>query len=77
MLTFTSSVVADFRPSTKGRDFRVCGLGVKWFYVCREDDIKARIDLMSTVLTEDVAWIGFKTKVEPQWPIEHGLGGQT
>jgi glycosyltransferase involved in cell wall biosynthesis len=61
VLGFTSSVVADFRPSTKGRDFRVCGLGVKWFYVCREDDIEARIDLMGTVLTEEAAWIGFKS----------------
>jgi glycosyltransferase involved in cell wall biosynthesis len=62
VLRFTSSVVADFRPPTKGRDFRVCGIGVKWFYVCREDDVKARVDLLDTVLTEEAAWIGFKSK---------------
>jgi glycosyltransferase involved in cell wall biosynthesis len=62
VLSFTCDAVADFRPPTKGRDFRVCGLGVKWFYVCREDDIKARIDLMGTVLTEEAAWIGFKSE---------------
>lgn len=67
-LNFTCSTTADFRPPTKGRDFRVCGLGVKWFYVCREGDVAARIDLISTVLTEDVDWIGFKKHVEPRNP---------
>lgn len=61
-LLFTSNAVADFRPPTKGRDFRVCGIGIKWFYVCREDDVAARIGLMNTVLTEESAWIGFKNR---------------
>ena len=64
VLTFTSNVVADFRPPTKGRDFRVCGIGVKWFYVCREDDIKARLDFMSTMLIEEADWMGCKTKAD-------------
>lgn len=62
VLAFTSDGVADFGPPTGGRDFRVCGMGVKWFFVCREDDIKARIDLMSTMLMEDAAWIGSKAE---------------
>ncbi|MEI9931043.1 MAG: hypothetical protein WDM89_10960 [Rhizomicrobium sp.] len=64
VLTFTSNVVADFRASTKGRDFRVCGLGVKWFYVCREDDIEARLAFVSTALMDEAIWSGFKKKEE-------------
>jgi glycosyltransferase involved in cell wall biosynthesis len=60
MLTFTSDVVADFRPPTKGRDFRVCGMGVKWIYVCREDDANARLNLLETILMEEADWIGFR-----------------
>jgi glycosyltransferase involved in cell wall biosynthesis len=51
-LDFTCDRVADFRPSTKGRDFRVCGIGVRWFYVCREDDLRARLNLLETVQLE-------------------------
>jgi len=63
VLTFTSDVVADFRPPTKGRDFRICGMGVKWFYLCREDDIKARLNFMTTILTEEAEWIGCQIKM--------------
>jgi glycosyltransferase involved in cell wall biosynthesis len=73
MLTFASDVVADFRPSTKGRDFRVCGLGVKWFYVCREDDIGARMNFAHTLLTEEAAWIGFKTSKPTPRPADDNL----
>jgi glycosyltransferase involved in cell wall biosynthesis len=72
VLSFTSDIVADFRPSTKGRDFRVCGIGVKWIYVCREDDVQARIDLVSTVLTEEEDWIGLRKSVEPAHPSIQG-----
>jgi hypothetical protein len=62
VITFMSSVATDFRPPTKGRDFRVCGMGVKWFYVCREDDVGARIDMIGTMLTQEDFWIGFKSE---------------
>jgi glycosyltransferase involved in cell wall biosynthesis len=63
-LTFTSDAVADFGPSTDSRDFRVCGMGVKWFFVCREDDLKARIDLIDTVMTEEAVWLGCKREAK-------------
>ena len=66
VVTFSSSVAADFRPPTKGRDFRVCGMGVKWFYVCREDDVAARMYLVRTVFTEQAEWIGYQKKNETQ-----------
>ncbi|HEX5424509.1 MAG TPA: glycosyltransferase family 1 protein [Candidatus Acidoferrales bacterium] len=71
-LTFSCGAVADFRPSTNGRDFRVCGLGVKWFYVCREDDLKARIDLIETVRTEEAAWLGCKGESRAR-PVDYSL----
>lgn len=60
MLTFTCDVVADFRPGTKGIDFRICGLGVKWFYVCRADDVEARMSFVNTILMQKSA------KCEPE-----------
>ncbi|HKO19806.1 MAG TPA: glycosyltransferase family 1 protein [Acidobacteriaceae bacterium] len=60
-LAFTSGAVADFRPSTGGRDFRICGLGVKWFYICREDDLEARIAFIDMMRTEEAPWLGCKS----------------
>jgi hypothetical protein len=37
-------------------------MGVKWFYVCREDDVGARIDMIGTMLTQEDFWIGFKSE---------------
>lgn len=59
VIDFLSREVADFRPVTAGVDFRVCGIGVKWFFVCREDDIASRINLADTLLLEQNTWIGF------------------
>ncbi len=73
-LTFTSSVAADFRVSTDGRDFRVCGVGVKWFYVLSADDLKERVDLIDTIMTEDAAWLGCKKEFRNRCTLDHDLG---
>jgi glycosyltransferase involved in cell wall biosynthesis len=56
VLSFTSDETADFRVSTLGTDFRICGVGVKWFYVCREDDMQARLDLIEMLQMEEAVW---------------------
>lgn len=51
----SSDVAADFYASTGGVDFRNCGVGVRWIYACREDDVLARMKIVEAMALGDFA----------------------
>jgi glycosyltransferase involved in cell wall biosynthesis len=53
VINIASDTAADFRSSTQGVDFRSCGVGVRWFYVCREDDALARLKMIEAIAMDD------------------------
>ena len=53
VISVSSDAMADFRLSTGGVDFRSCGIGVRWFYACREDDLLARVKMIEAVAMSD------------------------
>lgn len=55
VLTVSSDVAADFRNSTGGVDFRVCGVGVRWIYACRESDLLSRLKMLEAMALGDFA----------------------
>jgi glycosyltransferase involved in cell wall biosynthesis len=52
----------DFAAITKGVDKRVSGVGVRWFYACRKDDLLARVAMVEALALGD-----FK-RLMPQTP---------
>ncbi|MEI9930861.1 MAG: glycosyltransferase [Rhizomicrobium sp.] len=57
VITLSCDVMADFRIPTGGRDFRSCGIGVRWFYACRDDDTLARLRMVEALALNDFARI--------------------
>ncbi len=55
VISISSDSTADFRLSTGGRDFRSCGVGVRWIYACRENDVLARLKVLEAVALDDYA----------------------
>jgi hypothetical protein len=53
VISVTSDATADFRSSTGGVDFRSCGVGVRWIYACREDDVLARLKMIEAISLND------------------------
>jgi hypothetical protein len=53
VISLSSDATADFRSSTGGVDFRSCGLGVRWFYACRDDDLLARVKMIEAIAMND------------------------
>jgi len=53
VITISCDATADFRSSTGGVDFRSCGVGVRWFYACREDDVLARLQMIEAISLSD------------------------
>ena len=64
VLDIASDSLADFRARPEGRDVRVCGIGIKWFFVCRENDLEARMYFIDIARTEHAAWFGAGPMVE-------------
>lgn len=62
VISISSDVLADFRATTGGVDFRTCGPGVRWFYACREDDLSARLKMIEAISMNDF------TRLERQAP---------
>jgi glycosyltransferase involved in cell wall biosynthesis len=52
----------DFAPLTKNVDKRVSGVGVRWFYACKKDDLLARVAMVEALSLND-----FK-RLMPQTP---------
>ena len=53
VISVGSDVASDFRTSSGGRDFRTCGVGVRWVYACRSDDMLARLKIVEAVAFND------------------------
>jgi hypothetical protein len=53
VISIACNVVVDFRSLTGGTDFRICGVGVRWFYACREDDVLARLKMIEAISLND------------------------
>ena len=53
VISISCDAWADFRRSTGGEDFRSCGVGVRWFYACREDDVLARLKIVEAISMND------------------------
>jgi glycosyltransferase involved in cell wall biosynthesis len=53
VISVQCDVMADFTRITDGRDFRYCGVGVRWVYACREDDVLARVKMIESLALGD------------------------
>jgi glycosyltransferase involved in cell wall biosynthesis len=53
VVSVSCDATADFRSSTGGVDFRSCGIGVRWFYACRDDDLLARLKMVEAMAMSD------------------------
>ncbi len=49
----TSDAAADFRASSGGKDFRSCGVGVRWVYACRTGDVLQRLKMVEAIALDD------------------------
>jgi glycosyltransferase involved in cell wall biosynthesis len=55
VINISSDVAADFRTSTGGKDFRSCGVGVRWIYACAGNDVSARLQMIEAIALNDFA----------------------
>lgn len=53
VINISCDATADFRMSTGGKDFRSCGIGVRWLYACRESDVLARLAMVEAIALDD------------------------
>jgi glycosyltransferase involved in cell wall biosynthesis len=53
VISVASDVASDFRASSGGKDFRTCGVGVRWVYACRSGDVLARLKIVEAVALND------------------------
>ncbi|HTT99474.1 MAG TPA: glycosyltransferase [Rhizomicrobium sp.] len=55
VINITSDTAVDFRMSSGGKDFRSCGVGVRWLYACNETDVPARLRMIEAIALNDYA----------------------
>jgi glycosyltransferase involved in cell wall biosynthesis len=53
VISVSSDVAADFRVSSGGKDFRSCGVGVRWVYACRTGDVLQRLKMVEAIALGD------------------------
>jgi len=46
VISVTCNAAADFALFTNGTDTRISGVGVRWFYACKENDLVGRLNLL-------------------------------
>ncbi|HEY1960889.1 MAG TPA: glycosyltransferase, partial [Rhizomicrobium sp.] len=54
VLSVTCNVAADFGALTNGTDTRVAGVGVRWFYACKENDLVGRLNLLEAMSVDGI-----------------------
>ena len=54
VLSLTCNTAVDFGPLTNDTDPRVAGIGVRWFYACKESDLIGRLDLLEAMSVDGV-----------------------
>jgi hypothetical protein len=55
VINISCDVAADFRTASEGKDFRSCGVGVRWIYACRENDVLGRLKMVEAIALDDYA----------------------
>ena len=46
VISATCTGTADFAMFTNGVDTRIAGIGVRWFYACKENDLAGRLSIL-------------------------------
>jgi len=54
VVTITCSAAADFASQTNGTDPRIAGVGACWFYVCKENDVIGRLNVLEAISVDAV-----------------------
>ena len=54
VVSIACNVAADFAAQTSGTDHRMAGVGVSWFYVCKENDLLGRLNLLEAISVDAV-----------------------
>jgi glycosyltransferase involved in cell wall biosynthesis len=54
VLSVTCNVTADFGALTNETDSRIAGVGVRWFYACKEDDLIGRLNLLEAMSVDGI-----------------------
>ena len=49
VVSITCNAAADFGSLTNGTDIRIAGVGVRWFYACKEGDLIGRLNLLEAL----------------------------
>jgi glycosyltransferase involved in cell wall biosynthesis len=55
VINVSSDTAVDFRMSSGGKDFRSCGIGVRWLYACPEKDTLSRLKMVEAIALNDYA----------------------
>jgi len=53
VINVSSDTAVDFKMTSGGRDFRSCGVGVRWVYACQEKDVSARLKMLEAIALKD------------------------
>jgi glycosyltransferase involved in cell wall biosynthesis len=53
VITVGCNASTDFSIATKGRDNRISGAGVRWFYACKQTDLLARLAMLEALSLDD------------------------
>jgi hypothetical protein len=54
VLSLTCNAATDFGALTNGVDPRIAGIGVRWFYACKENDIIGRLNLLEALSVDAI-----------------------
>lgn len=64
VVSIACSAAVDFAAQTGGTDPRMAGIGVCWFYVCKENDVLGRLNLLEAIAVDDVERLQREAPVE-------------
>jgi glycosyltransferase involved in cell wall biosynthesis len=64
VISITCSAAVDFAAQTSGTDPRMAGIGVSWFYVCKENDVLGRLNLLEAIAVNDIERLQREEPVE-------------
>jgi hypothetical protein len=54
VISVTCNAAADFGALTHGTDTRIAGVGVRWFYACKETDLIGRLNLLEALSVDAI-----------------------
>jgi glycosyltransferase involved in cell wall biosynthesis len=65
VISATCTGTADFAMFTNGVDTRIAGIGVRWFYACKENDLAGRLSILEGLS------LGTEDRLQRQAPAVH------